>query len=315
MNTHSKGWNFSNLTHSAAELKQAYHETEPRELTEKTRCIRCSCQMNRPSIIAADAGQAYEELNLPYVYETLDDFYSRGGHCVKDNSDATISVLKTVRHCTRSGGRAADIVNDRVVFWLSKVRVCVESLLAMRFFRLGDRFLVQVKGIPIGGPISGVILDMSLVRLEEKFDRVGWKRFMKKCPFKKLGRRSKYVGAGRYADDTILVSRWLCETCLAELVHEVYSTQVKFDCSMDSMDLGGASFFKVLDFWVCLTSQTVSVTIDAPNESYLWFGSQKKLPEKTKRKTRFPVFEGPKQRLRAALLRDFQGRVARYRQL
>ena len=66
MNTHSKGWNFSDLTHSAAELKQAYHETEPRELTEKTRCIRCSCQMNRPSIIAADAGQAYEELNLPH---------------------------------------------------------------------------------------------------------------------------------------------------------------------------------------------------------------------------------------------------------
>ena len=36
--------------------------------------------MPSPGAATADAGQAYEELDLDFVYKTLDTFYRRAGH-------------------------------------------------------------------------------------------------------------------------------------------------------------------------------------------------------------------------------------------
>ena len=54
---------------------------------------------------------------------------------------------------------------DRIVFALPKIVSCVEALLCMKIYRCGDRYLVQVNGVPIGGPISGVVLEVCLASL------------------------------------------------------------------------------------------------------------------------------------------------------
>ena len=67
-------------------------------------------------------------------------------------------------------GWIKDILHDRSVFYMSKVASCIRSLLDLRVFRFGDKFLVLISGIPIGGPISGAILDLVLAKAECHYD-------------------------------------------------------------------------------------------------------------------------------------------------
>ena len=89
---------------------------------------------------------------------------------------------------------------DRAVFFASKARTCTEGLLRMRTYRIGNLFLKQVKGIPIGGPISGAILDLVLARAECHFDL-----FVRP----KVARRWNLTGPGKGGSpsgDTLMIS-------------------------------------------------------------------------------------------------------------
>ena len=61
--------------------------------------------------------------------------------------------------------------------------------------------------------------------------------------------------------------------------------------------------------------KALSFTIDCPSERFVLFGCCSLLPEKSKRNTRFPIHHGTKDVVTTALLRDFQGRISRFRQL
>ena len=82
---------------------------------------------------------------------------------------------------TSIGGRIDDMLCDRSVFFSSKLKTCVRGLLDMRVFRIGNLFLRQAKGIPIGGPISGAILDLVLASAECIFDTFSWPFIAKTC--------------------------------------------------------------------------------------------------------------------------------------
>ena len=86
------------------------------------------------------------------------------------SKDPTVSVMHSTKAKTSIGGRIDDVLCDRTVLFSSKVRTCIEGLLKMRTYRIGNLFLRQVKGIPIGGPISGATLDLVLARAECHFD-------------------------------------------------------------------------------------------------------------------------------------------------
>ena len=96
-----------------------------------------------------------------------------------------------------------DLVGDRLVLWTSKIRKCVDRLLEMRIYRIGNAVIQQLFGDPIGGPISGVILDACCAKSELMFDSVLWPRIAASCNL--VGERADFIAAGRYADDVILV--------------------------------------------------------------------------------------------------------------
>ena len=115
-----------------------------------------------------DAGQAYEVISLSEINNSSDDLFlicSKLLGC----KDPTVSVMHRTKAITNLGGRIDDMLCDRTVFFASKLRTCINGLLQMRTYRIGNLFLRQVKGIPIGGPISGAILDLVLARAECKF--------------------------------------------------------------------------------------------------------------------------------------------------
>ena len=64
--------------------------------------------------------------------------------------------------------------------------------------------------------MSGIVLDISLADLEYIFDNYTCKSICLQLGIK--GKRSAYIAAVRYADDTFLISRRFCTTCLTELI-------------------------------------------------------------------------------------------------
>ena len=81
------------------------------------------------------------------------------------------------------GGQIHQPAEGRVVFWLDRIRHCVDRLLAMDIYRFGDGFVQQETGIPIGGPISGVVLDIVCSVLEYLFDK-RWETLADACKLK-----------------------------------------------------------------------------------------------------------------------------------
>ena len=73
--------------------------------------------------------------------------------------------MKTQKVKASVGGWIQDTLEDRDVIFLSKIKKCVEALLGLTLYKFGDMFLEQLKGIPIGGPISGIILRIVLLLL------------------------------------------------------------------------------------------------------------------------------------------------------
>ena len=100
----------------------------------------------------------------------------------------------------------------------------------------------------------------------------------------------KLVAAGRYADDTIMISRWLCCDCLRLMVTTCYAKQVAFKPSDEGVAISTCALMKVLDFQLRVKWDGLVVSLDAPNEIFSWYGSFGAV----KKKVRFPTYDGPK---------------------
>ena len=46
----------------------------------------------------------------------------------------------------------------------------------IRWYKFGDRYLYQKVGIPIGGPVSGIVLEAVLSVDEYIFEKCGWEK-------------------------------------------------------------------------------------------------------------------------------------------
>eukprot|EP00959_Pyramimonas_sp_CCMP1952_P410769 8608091-Pyramimonas_sp.AAC.1 len=110
---------------------------------------------------------------------------------------------------TSWGGNFREPHSDRTVFSFRSLRRAILGFLGMKFFRIGCLWLEQPRGIPIGWPLSGVILELVLSRYENAFDRA----------FKS---RRKDVAPGRYVDDLCLMSRTRCLRCVCACLRAVH---------------------------------------------------------------------------------------------
>ena len=88
--------------------------------------------------------------------------------------------------------------------WRKKYCLCIEKylsncdvLLGMRYFIAGDKVMIQLQGIPIGGPLSGAVLNLTLQRVEHLSDV-------------RTPNRQSYYAIGRYVDDTVCISYTRC---------------------------------------------------------------------------------------------------------
>ena len=94
--------------------------------------------------------------------------------------------------------------------------------------------MYQIRGIPIGGPLSGGVLHLVLSRLEHSADT-------------RRSQRNHSIAAARYVDDTMLLSFTLCRGCLWKHLQEVYRGVVKFELDDDYEIVDDMAIFRYLD--------------------------------------------------------------------
>ena len=185
-------------------------------------------------------------------------------HAGGPKRDATITVLRKTAFSVHVGGRIPEHAVDRCVFLLCTLRACIDRLLAMSDLRLGNRFLQQKSGIPIGGPVSGVVLETCCNWLEYMFDWTTWRSIATTYGLK--GHRSQFIAAGRYAEDTIFLSPWFCNECLSQISFLVYQPEISFEESTEFFAFENSQFIRVVDFWLSVSFSSIQVAPVSKNE-------------------------------------------------
>eukprot|EP00959_Pyramimonas_sp_CCMP1952_P158101 3306185-Pyramimonas_sp.AAC.1 len=141
--------------------------------------------------------------------------------------------------------------------------------MSMRYFRLGDICMEQKRGIPIGGPLSGVILHVVLSEQEWHCDS-------------KWSTRRRRLCAGRYVDDVLLFSNRYCHGCLSVIMSEVYSGIVKFNIEPEKKPLNcGTVVVSYLEVDLHISYSGVRVLMIHKNEAYALTGDPKYYKKKS----------------------------------
>ena len=84
----------------------------------------------------------------------------------------------------------------------------MRGLAQFRWYTFGDKFLYRKSGIPIGGPVSGAVLEAALSVDEDSFDKFGWKTYSAKLGIG--GKREQWATIVRYVDDVLIISQRFC---------------------------------------------------------------------------------------------------------
>ena len=293
-----KGWFFESLSTAHGELsskqKQLYKSPG------RHCCVDCKCALESPSIITIDAGQAYESIPVWFVLRALDRLWDIFDLHEKDK---TVTVHHASKAIVNWGGDVRIHSRFTTVLYMSVVMRAIRLMLHCRIFQLADLFIVQTQGLPIGGPLSSVLLDVALADEETRFDLFDWNFIAARCGLR--GPRSRYIGTGRIADDTIMFSYVFCPCCLMKMITSIYK-QCKFDDSTKTQTIHGVTHAEYLDFIVQLSFDGIHFSPFCKNADYVVMK-----PIDERQKNRFPPLYGTAGEARSRLRVDLQGRLAR----
>jgi len=178
----------------------------------------------------------------------------------------------------------------------------------LRIFQFGNLFLEQVSGIPIGGPVSGAVLEGVLSLDEHMFEQYIWPTIASTC--KLQGERQKWLTIARYVDDIFIASRWLCPHCVEGIVTHIYKNTINFDRACDELNyIDGYTIVKFLDLWIYLSWSNQFITLVNKNDLFALSGINS-----LHVKNRFPIAYGSTTYLRKRITCDLQGRIAKFNQ-
>ena len=161
--------------------------------------------MQVPGVCVADAGQAHEAIRLERIWKAIDNLFNSAKRRFPSRC---IYVRKSRRAHVFPGGTITTKFWDRIVFLLSSLRRALTGFMGFRFFLCAGFCLTQLQGIPIGGPLSPIILHIVLSECEFLAD-AAWEN------------RHRRVMCKRYVDDLLLLSYTMCHKCLHIHIHGV----------------------------------------------------------------------------------------------
>ncbi|CAK0854998.1 unnamed protein product [Prorocentrum cordatum] len=213
--------------------------------------------------LCADADQAFEACDAPPVmehWETVAEQY------VKATGEEHISVMKGRRFVARPGQQAAGA--SWLVFTLGDLQRAIASFTVMSLVCVvGHAF--SLKGIPIGGVMSGICVAVSIGAQEYNWRRNSEKHRQNGYTFEPHG-IDKCIVWRRYVDDVLICSRRYCRKCLIEFLGA--GIQVKFaptgPLAPDAEAVG-----VWLDVQLYVSGQSLTLLPKNVNRDWLYTGS------------------------------------------
>eukprot|EP00959_Pyramimonas_sp_CCMP1952_P279233 5837885-Pyramimonas_sp.AAC.1 len=124
--------------------------------------------MERPGVVVADAAQAFEMVSQDSVRGSIESLFADAG--ARGFPD-TVHVFREARLNGDFGGSIGVVHKDRDAFTFRTLRRCCNVVLRMACYRFGPLVVTQVSGIPIGGPMSRILLSVVCCHREFVFDQ------------------------------------------------------------------------------------------------------------------------------------------------
>jgi hypothetical protein len=296
-------WAVPNLSKAAVHVTANISAMSP--CPHHRQCVSCGVMLTHTTLRVYDAGQAYEVLDINKIISNLNDVIQNA----RNDGVHLVQILRSVKSLTDIAHTLRRDLGDRTIFKLESISKCVQAYLKMRIYRIGNKFMVQRAGVPIGGPLSGALLRLTLSKCEADFDTRWWPGIAEGLGLS--GSRGSSVAASRYEDDLLLTSHIFCSGCLDTLVDFIYKDAVPFKpCTDFEATESDDSINKFLDFYVKCRAGVVNINIFNPNYKFALSGS---LSDYCKH--RFPPPHGHNDQIISKLAQNFMCRRARWSQL
>ena len=194
-------------------------------------CSVYNCSLKFPGLLVVDAGQAFEALKPSAIQAACDALFA-GARRIAPSG--TISIAKSKKMEVVAGGSISVKYRDRYVFTLETLYKILQAYLLLSYYCNGDISFYQLTSIPIGGPLSSLVLDMTL----------GYHEHISAASH---GGNRTEIACHRFADDIILASRRRYRACLKTFVFTVFNTEITFDPDDAYVQLGGYVIQSYLD--------------------------------------------------------------------
>jgi len=214
------GWAIPNLSQSADHIRDSVATLHP---YDSGSCRCCQCSLQQPSCHIWDVGQAYEQIEKSNALRDLTYVLERAvatGHGLVQVLKGAKAIMGTTHSLQRN-------CHDRVVVASQSLKSCIESYFNFNIYRIGNKYIKQMRGAPIGGFLSSAILGLVLAAAEHRFDHCVWPALAAKMGI--TGPRAKWFTTSRYEDDLNCISRHFCMKCLESFVAMVYKSVAVFD--------------------------------------------------------------------------------------
>eukprot|EP00973_Karenia_brevis_P042113 5829397-Karenia_brevis.AAC.1 len=125
-------------------------------------------------------------------------------------------------------------------------------------------YLVHKTGAPIGGPISGALLNMNLGASEYHATQKLWKEHVSHCGLNDP--MSAHIAACRYEDDLFIGSLTVCACCIDAFVARMYCKAVPFEHNGDAEHkFDSVAINRFLDMRVTLSFDGVDIDLHHAN--------------------------------------------------
>ena len=139
------------LSKASFDIKERFNQLHKRPGTHPKHRICCGAPMRRPTILVADAGQAFEVLDPNITKDVLERLFTRAIMSSK-HPDPTVTVHNGGKSNVTWGGYIRHSLKDHTAFFISTIRRCGLALLNCKLYAVGNRIVRQKQGRPIGGP-------------------------------------------------------------------------------------------------------------------------------------------------------------------
>jgi len=191
-------------------------------------CLKCGGPKQPISFLVGDATRLYTNIDTTSV---LDAAIDMANAYQRFTGTSNVTVLRTTRVHGYAGGSIYTHA-CKSTFSVTELYSLLTFATLCRVFTVGNAYVEQVLGIPMGGHLSKIMISILLASMESNaFSDRQWlieNGFYLPVFLQRRMHPSVLFNGLRHVDDALIFSRVYCTDCLTILMHAIYRAPLQF---------------------------------------------------------------------------------------